>query len=229
LNLGAVNATSVSIASAAATTAIRGGVTIAGSFQMSGAFNLIIAAGQGLDTASAGTLTVGGTTATALVIGRVGVSTGIPLLNVGSGQTGVVLQAGTGQANFIQFAGAAPAGTPTIGVAGTDANIALNLQGKGNFGYILLANQAANFVQVSGGASGTSPLIGAFGSDPNINLILQPRGTGVIDFNYPTVALGGGAAPTLGTIGGSGPATAAQNSWLKMNVNGVASYLPLWR
>ncbi len=42
-------------------------------------------------------------------------------------------------------------------------------------------------------------------------------------------ALGGGATPTLGTIGGTGPATAAQNSWLKVNISGVSHWIPVWR
>ena len=44
-----------------------------------------------------------------------------------------------------------------------------------------------------------------------------------------TAALGGGAAPTLGTIGGSGPATAAQNQWLKFTVTGSGTFwVPVW-
>jgi hypothetical protein len=45
-----------------------------------------------------------------------------------------------------------------------------------------------------------------------------------------TTALGGGAAPTLGTIGGSGPAAAAQNSWVQMtDAAGNKFWLPVWR
>lgn len=54
------------------------------------------------------------------------------------------------------------------------------------------------------------------------------RFDGLVDMNN-GVALGGGAAPTVGTIGGSGPATAAQNSWLKVKIAGVDSYIPIWR
>lgn len=44
------------------------------------------------------------------------------------------------------------------------------------------------------------------------------------------VAAGGGAAPTFTTIGGSGPATAAQNGWLKFtDSGGVACYCPVWK
>lgn len=44
------------------------------------------------------------------------------------------------------------------------------------------------------------------------------------------VALGGGAAPTFGTIGGSGPATAAQNSWMRVvDTTGAAFWVPVWK
>jgi hypothetical protein len=43
-------------------------------------------------------------------------------------------------------------------------------------------------------------------------------------------ALGGGSAPTLGTIGGSGPGTAAQNTWLRLiDASGAAFYVPVWK
>jgi hypothetical protein len=44
------------------------------------------------------------------------------------------------------------------------------------------------------------------------------------------VALGGGAAPTLGTIGGSGPTAAAQNTWCKMlDSAGAVFWVPAWK
>ena len=46
--------------------------------------------------------------------------------------------------------------------------------------------------------------------------------------NYRSIALGGGAAPTFGTIGGSGPTTAAQNSWIELNIGGTAYWVPAW-
>lgn len=42
-------------------------------------------------------------------------------------------------------------------------------------------------------------------------------------------ALGGGAAPTLGTIGGTGPAAAAQATWIKVNcADNVVRWVPAW-
>ena len=44
------------------------------------------------------------------------------------------------------------------------------------------------------------------------------------------VALGGGAAALPGTIGGSGPATATQNSWLQMkDSSGADFWVPTWK
>ena len=48
-----------------------------------------------------------------------------------------------------------------------------------------------------------------------------------IDINAP-VALGGGAAATLGTIGGAGPTAAAQAQWIQVQVNGVNHWIPAW-
>ena len=45
-----------------------------------------------------------------------------------------------------------------------------------------------------------------------------------------TLALGGGAAATLGTIGGSGPATSTQFGWERfINSAGAASWIPVWK
>lgn len=51
-----------------------------------------------------------------------------------------------------------------------------------------------------------------------------------VGFGKALVALGGGAAPTLGTIGGSGPTTAAQNAWLEVKDSGGATmWIPVWK
>lgn len=56
------------------------------------------------------------------------------------------------------------------------------------------------------------------------------RGGGDIRWGRATIALGGGAAPTFGTIGGAGPATAAQFGWeRRISSDGVASWVPIWR
>ena len=55
----------------------------------------------------------------------------------------------------------------------------------------------------------------------------RSRFDGVVDINAP-IALGGGAAATLGTIGGSGPTVAAQNEWVQIEVNGNVRWIPAW-
>ena len=46
------------------------------------------------------------------------------------------------------------------------------------------------------------------------------------------VALGGGSAPTLGTIGGSGPTVATQNKWVEIHIDEsgtlVSYWIPVW-
>ena len=53
------------------------------------------------------------------------------------------------------------------------------------------------------------------------------RFDGRVDINN-GIALGGGAAATLGTIGGSGPTAAAQAQWLEVDIGGVAHWIPVW-
>lgn len=58
---------------------------------------------------------------------------------------------------------------------------------------------------------------------------LAPAGA-LLLWGTPHVALGAGAAPTFGTIGGSGPGTAAQFAWLKViDDAGNTGFLPYWR
>jgi hypothetical protein len=44
------------------------------------------------------------------------------------------------------------------------------------------------------------------------------------------VALGGGSTPTFGTIGGTGPAAAAQDTWMRiLDANGTPFWVPAWK
>ncbi len=53
------------------------------------------------------------------------------------------------------------------------------------------------------------------------------RFDGRVDINNP-IALGAGAAATLGTIGGTGPTAAAQRDWVEIDVNGSARWIATW-
>ena len=68
------------------------------------------------------------------------------------------------------------------------------------------------------------------GTDIAGNVILSPATGNDIHLARDLIALGGGAAPTLGTIGGSGPATAAQNSWMRfLDGSGAPMWVPVWK
>lgn len=54
------------------------------------------------------------------------------------------------------------------------------------------------------------------------------RFDGRVDINNED-AIGGGAAATLGQIGGTGPTAAAQATWVEIDVNGVATWVPGFR
>lgn len=103
--------------------------------------------------------------------------------------------------------------------------------GGGFSSFQVLQNLASqvNGVRAFGNITATAPGVSAVGTDTNIDFQIAPKGSGVLYLSYAATALGGGAAPTLGTIGGSGPATAAQSSWLAVKINGTASFLPVWR
>ena len=98
----------------------------------------------------------------------------------------------------------------------TDAG-ALNIGGNVNqgsvnrFGVRILSNP-------SGGSGVNAALWVTAGSS---------RFDGRVDINN-GVALGGGAAATLGTIGGSGPTAAAQAQWVEIDIGGTAHWIPVW-
>lgn len=116
-------------------------------------------------------------------------------------------------------------------------------------GEITLAPFNATGVTITSAAAGAGVAVSAASPNANENLTLDAKGTGSVtvggaanagdvtigngvnDINHAkaAVALGGGAAPVVGTIGGAGPAVAAQNAWLRVKVAGVVSFIPIWR
>ena len=59
------------------------------------------------------------------------------------------------------------------------------------------------------------------------NASARSRFDGRLDINRP-IALGGGAAATLGTIGGAGPTAAAQATWVEIDVGGTPHWFAAW-
>ena len=103
-------------------------------------------------------------------------------------------------------------GTGTVTTAGV-LNVGGNVnQGSVNrFGVRILSNP-------SGGSGVNAALWVTAGSS---------RFDGRVDINRP-IALGGGAAATLGTIGATGPTAAAQSKWVEIDVAGVPHWIPAW-
>jgi hypothetical protein len=136
------------------------------------------------------------------------------------------------------------AGSPTIYFdqgSGHYIQVASNIMNFGISSSIVGTIQAGGFRLISGSAA--TPSL-AFISGTTTGLIynsglglvaagterLRIRDDGDIQWGVALVALGGGAAPTLGTIGGSGPGTAAQNSWMRVRDNGGnAFWVPVWK
>jgi hypothetical protein len=97
---------------------------------------------------------------------------------------------------------------------------------------------AVNWLQATGAGTANTPSLTAQG-ETNVGIRLLPKGsgdlvldiaTGEIRWNKANAALGGGAAPTFGTIGGAGPAAAAQRNWLRFKESdGTVSFIPVWR
>jgi hypothetical protein len=62
----------------------------------------------------------------------------------------------------------------------------------------------------------------------NGNTIENTIASMILSANSTLVALGGGAAPTFGTIGGSGPTAAAQNGWISIQTTSGTRFIPCW-
>lgn len=176
---------------------------------------------------------------------------GISMLSGGGGRLMGAFVDVASSVNYPQFSGGATGVEIAIGAQGTDTNVGTRLYSKGTGSIGLYTNNnatlqfavthtasAVNWVQATGGATGVTVTLSAQG-ETNVALTLSPKGsgnlilnpnTGDIRWNKANVALGGGAAPTVGTIGGSGPAAAAQRNWLRfIESDGTASFIPVWR
>lgn len=112
-------------------------------------------------------------------------------------------------------------GTTTTPVAST-LIIGANAAGAGT---VRLANNASIYWRNGANSADLEGLV-IDGS----NLLKVGFGATDIAWGKALVALGGGAAPTLGTIGGTGPTVAAQNSWMRVvDTTGAAFWVPVWK
>lgn len=114
---------------------------------------------------------------------------------------------------FAQWIVNAPAGTIGTGSVVDAANMIIQTSvsvGTNRYGLLITANP-------SGGTINNALRV--------VNGIARFDQT--VDFRT-SDALGGGAAATLGTIGGTGPTAAAQAIWLRVLVAGVTHWLAAW-
>jgi len=115
-----------------------------------------------------------------------------------------------------------PKGSGVVDVNGTAVRIGTNPAAAG-------AVRIANAVNISGRNAANSADVSLIQASSGDRVLISP-GAADIQWGVALVALGGGAAPTFGTIGGAGPATAAQNTWMRVvDSAGAAFWVPAWK
>jgi hypothetical protein len=96
--------------------------------------------------------------------------------------------------NYVQVTGAATTGLPAISAQGSDADVTLRYNSKGNGGHLWYNGAAAaqfrvgavasavNYLRANAAVAAASPALVSEGSDTNIDLTLTPKGTGNVRF-----------------------------------------------
>ena len=157
------------------------------------------------------------------------ITTGMAAGDVGLASAATLLIANTAGNNFLKIASLdsgdnlhiAQQNNMVVGFGGV-ANAAL---ATGTAGEVMLQNTHA---LRSSNAANTGSLR-LVESNASNRVLLDGGGVGV-QLGLALIALGGGASATLGTIGGSGPATAAQNTWMKFfDSAGNGFWVPAWK
>ena len=137
----------------------------------------------------------------------------------------------TGAGNDFEITGQDANGVGNGGLIGLEAGKA-DTNGVGGTASI----EAGNSAGTNPGGDVTLQATTGVGTNQNGGMINFKGGgstgsgvAGTTNFECPSPALGGGATATLGTIGGSGPGTAAQNQWLEIEIDGVRHWIPVWQ
>jgi hypothetical protein len=116
--------------------------------------------------------------------------------------------------NYWQASGAVTGGGLVFGAQGTDTNIYVFYDTKGNEAHgfrtgggqqVRISNtpSALNYLNLTGAGTGAAPTISSGGSDTDINLRLTPKGTGGVQFTGPLLPnnLAGTAGQVLTSAG----------------------------
>lgn len=138
------------------------------------------------------------------------VQAGVGIRQQANGSVGLHLQRNTDTA---------PTGNVIQLVNSVNSAVLFNIDASGNMG---VGNVSAGLVTSTGV---TSPLI-----TNGAGVLAIGDASGEVQIRKPLVAPGGGAAAFLGSIGGSGPTTANQNSWLRLlGHDGAVFWVPAWK
>ena len=124
--------------------------------------------------------------------------------------------------NYVQVTGAATTASPVISAQGSDTNIPLTLNSKGNNGIVFQTRGAGtprvalqlldsgsasvNYLQIQSNISGAPAVVSALGSDTNIGMAFISKGTGAIDLAAGSsgVNISNGGTVTAVTVTASG-------------------------
>src|SRR3989344_75172 len=206
LNLGTTTATSITIGSSGVATLVRGALNASSTIAASG--NVTVVAGYGLDTAGAGQLNLGTTTATSVVVGSasakvgVGASTGTYLAIDKNGRVGV------------------GSSTPSValGVVGTTtASAGMIIGGSGN-----------GISQLLFGAC--TPTIGALAGSSTVSVICTGSeavtGTGYRVFVTPNINGAADEDKDIVFVSASSTASGIQVSVMNVNLSGAGTRNP---
>ena len=90
--------------------------------------------------------------------------------------------------NYVNITGATTGNDASISALGSDSNIWLRLDGKGNRGVAIgyfarIGRSFANYFEATGNNASSSPILSVGGSDTNIDINLTTKGTGSHKFN----------------------------------------------
>jgi len=175
---------------------------------------------------------------------------------IGATTVGAIVKIGAA-VNYITLLASATANVTQIVPAGTDTNIGMMLNTKGTgsllfdvggnykgsidssgrllWGHVVATSAGAGDIVLSNNTSLRSVTVAGtdsariVGMNTSNQVVIGGSGAADIQWGTPLVANGGGAAPTFGTIGGSGPTLASQHAWLRViDSTGTASWVPVW-
>jgi hypothetical protein len=170
----------IGYSTASQTTNIQAGATASGSTKT-------INFGTGGLSGSTTTIAIGSSASGSL--GSIAIQS--PTVNIGQTATQFAVTNTASAVNYVQVTGAATGGSVVLSSQGSDANVPLNLQAKGNsyinaIGWMRVGTASPNYIQLQAAGAGSSPVYTVGGSDTNIDLNLTTKGTGSHKFNTGT-------------------------------------------